>query len=85
MSLVGVGMKLLIMGFSKIKYMPYMNFYLENIDSYRNEVHILYWNRDLQAEDTSFLKGITLHEFCCKQEDDVSRITKIGSFIRQYS
>ena len=75
-------MKILIMGFTKIKYMPYMNFYLENINTQSNNVHILYWNRDLRDEDTSFLDGVMLHEFRRRQEDDVSKISKIGSFIR---
>ena len=75
-------MKVLIIGFSKIKYMPYINFYLENIDTASNDVHLLYWNRDLKEEDTSSLSGITLHEFCCKQDDDVSKFSKIGSFIK---
>ena len=46
-------MKILIMGFSKIKYMPYINFYLGNIDVAANDVHLLYWNRDLMPEDTT--------------------------------
>ena len=75
-------MKIGLLGFNKIKYMPYMNFYLENINTATNDVHVLYWNRDLQEENTSFLKGVTLHEFRRKQEDDVSKISKIGSFIR---
>lgn len=75
-------MKILIMGFTKIKYMPYMNFYLENIDTAENEVHLLYWNRDLKPEDTSALKNITLHELSCFQEDEVSRLSKIGSFLK---
>lgn len=75
-------MKILIMGFSKIKYMPYINFYLENINAESNDIHILFWNRDMQDENTSSLKGIKLHEFCCKQEDDVAKYTKIVSFIK---
>lgn len=75
-------MKLLIMGFTKIKYMPYMNFYLESINTVENEVHLLYWNRDLKPEDTSALKNITLHEFSLFQEDDVSKLSKIGSFLK---
>ena len=81
-SVRGGNMKVLIMGFSKIKYMPYMNFYLENINTTSNEVHLIYWNRDLQEENTSFLAGVTLHEFCCKQEDDVAKYSKIRSFIK---
>ena len=34
-------MKILIIGITKIKYMPYMNFYLDNIDATVNEVHYL--------------------------------------------
>lgn len=73
-------MKILIIGFTKIKYMPYMNFYFDNIDVRVNDVHLIYWNRDLEVEDTSSLYGIKLHEFKCYQEDDVSKISKLGSF-----
>ena len=65
-------MKILIIGFAKIKYMPYLNLYLDNIDTNKNDVHILYWNRDLQKEDVSHIKNVTLHEFKCYQEDDAS-------------
>lgn len=75
-------MKILIMGFTKIKYMPYMNFYFDNIDKVENEVHILYWNRDLQSEDLSKYQGCTFHEFKCYQEDDVSKLSKITSFAK---
>lgn len=75
-------MKILIMGFSKIKYMPYMNFYFDNIDKSENEVHILYWNRDLQSEDLSKYDGCTFHEFKRYQEDDVSKVSKVASFAK---
>ncbi len=75
-------MKILIIGFAKIKYMPYLNLYLENIDREKNDVHLVYWNRDLKPEDTSSVNDITKHEFLCYQEDDVSKISKIGSFLK---
>lgn len=75
-------MKILIMGFGKIKFMPYMNFYLDNINKEKHDVHILYWNRDLQEEETSHLNNVTLHEFRCYQEDDVSKLSKISSFLK---
>lgn len=59
-----------------------MNFYLNNIDSADHEVHILYWNRDLQNEDLSKYKGYTFHEFKCYQEDDVSKFSKVTSFVK---
>lgn len=75
-------MKILIMGFSKIKYMPYINFYFDNIDKAEHEVHILYWNRDLQSEDLSKYNGCVFHEFRCYQEDDVPKLSKIKSFLK---
>ena len=75
-------MKILIMGFGKIKFMPYLNLYLQNLDRKSNDIHLLYWNRDLQGEDISHLKGITLHEFKCFQEDDVRKASKLKSFLR---
>ena len=75
-------MKILIVGFAKIKYMPYLNLYLENIDRENNDVHLIYWNRDLKDEDTSNLKNITLHEFRCFQEDEISKYRKISSFLK---
>ncbi len=75
--------KILIMGFTKIKYMPYMNFYLDCIDKEKNHVHLLYWDRDSLYEDTSALENVTLHRFGFKQTDDVSKLLKIKSF-REY-
>ena len=50
-------MKILLAGFAKIKYMPYVNFYLDNIDREKHEVHLVYWNRDLAEEDLSKYEG----------------------------
>ncbi|MEG1884468.1 MAG: hypothetical protein RR224_12245 [Clostridia bacterium] len=73
-------MKILILGFAKLKYIPYMNFYLDNIDK-GNEVHLLYWNRDQKPEDTSQYQWISLHEFSCNQKDEVAKLRKIKSFL----
>lgn len=75
-------MKILIVGFTKIKYMPYMNFYFENIDASSNEVHLLYWNRDLKDENFDAYSSCVLHEFRCYQEDDVPKMSKIISFAK---
>lgn len=73
-------MKILLMGFTKMKYMPYINFYLDNINGEENEVHILYWNRDLKDEELASYQDCVLHEFQCYQEDDVAKFSKIKSF-----
>ena len=67
-------MKILIVGFAKIKYMPYLNLYLENIDREKNDVHLVYWNRDMKEEDTKNLQGIALHEYCSLQDDDAPKL-----------
>lgn len=73
-------MKILLLGFAKLRIMPYMNFYLDNIDCQKHEVHVLYWNRDLKPEDTSKYKGVEFHEFRQEQLDDVAKEKKLGSF-----
>ncbi|MBQ7045355.1 MAG: hypothetical protein IJN65_02560 [Clostridia bacterium] len=75
-------MKILMIGMAKVKYMPYLNFYLENIPKENNEIHLVYWNRDLKDEDLSAYTNITFHEFRCYQEDEVSPSSKIFSFIK---
>ena len=74
-------MKVLIIGFSKIKYMPYINFYLNNINSEKNEIHILYWNRDLKNDELFSEKGLTVHEFRQFQED-YQKKGKLINFLR---
>lgn len=75
-------MKILIIGFSKLKYMPYINFYLDNLDKDKNDIHILYWNRDCCLENTEKYVNTTLHEFFCFQQDDVAKVSKIKNFIK---
>lgn len=73
-------MKILVLGFAKLKIMPYMNFYLENIDRKKNDVHLLYWNRDLKKEDQIKYTDLTFHEFKYYQEDEVKKWQKVKSF-----
>lgn len=75
-------MKILIVGFAKIKYMPYLNLYLENLNTEKNEIHLVYWNRDEQQEDLSSVKNLNLHEFKCIQEDEVPKLSKIKNFLK---
>lgn len=73
-------MKILLLGFAKLKFMPYAKFYLEQIDRQRHEVHLAYWNRDLKDEDASAFMDIQLHEFRCLQSDAVPKRAKLSSF-----
>ena len=73
-------MKILIIGFAKIKYMPYLNLYLDNIDLCKNDVHLVYWDR-LSGEDATLPEGITAHAFNESMRDDIPKHKKIQHFI----
>lgn len=73
-------LKILLLGFAKYRYMPYANFYLDCIDKQKNEVHMVIWNRDLMAEKLP--DNVIIHELRLKQEDQISPLKKIASFIK---
>lgn len=75
-------MKILVLGFAKLRIMPYLNLYLDNIDKDENDISVLYWNRDLQDEDVSKYNGVKLYEFKYYQEDEVAKFLKIKSFLK---
>ena len=73
-------MKILLIGFAKMKYMPYMNFYLDQIDRRQHEVHVLIWNRDGKPEPRE--QGLVYHEFNSILSDDIPKYKKLASFMR---
>ena len=68
------------MGFTKIKYMPYLNFYLNAIDSEKNDITVFYWNRD-DSVDTELEPHIRKIEFKRNMLDSEKKIKKIPAFI----
>lgn len=77
-------MKILLLGFAKIKYTPYASLYIENIDKEKNDVTFLYWNRDCKEETLPY-SGINYCEFKCYQEDDVPKWKKVLNFFKYRS
>lgn len=73
-------MKILLLGFAKIKYMPYMHFYLNQMDTRQHEVHLLYWNRDCVPEEQP--SNVICHEFLYSMEDDIPKRRKVSGFCR---
>lgn len=61
-----------------MKYMPYMHFYLDQVDLRKHDVHVLYWNRDCALEIPP--EGVTCHEFAWPMEDDIPKLRKLGGF-----
>lgn len=74
-------MKILILGFTKLKYMPYLDFYIESLNK-EHDISILYWNRDLKEEDVSKFSSFKLYEFKCFQLDEVAKYKKVLSFLK---
>lgn len=75
-------MKILIIGFAKFRYMPYLNFYIDNTDLEKNELHIVYWNRDGLPDTLPQKAGLHLYEFGEIQPDDVRKQQKILNFLK---
>lgn len=69
-----------IIGFTKIKYMPYLNLYLDELDVNRNDVHLIYWDRD-DNNDATTKDGVTLHPINIKMKDSISIAFKIPRII----
>ena len=75
-------MKILLIGFAKITYMPYLNFYLSVLEGTGAEIHIIKWNRDNTSDVSLEQDKIVVHEFDCKQLDEASRLQKIPNFLK---
>lgn len=76
-------MKILLLGFAKMKLMPYASFYLNQIDYSKHEVEMVYWNRDLQDEDlSSYNPSIKFHEFRSPLNDWIDKKQKITHFFK---
>lgn len=75
-------MKILLLGFTKVKFMPYVTFYLDQIDFDKNEVHLVYWNRDLKEEDLSKYSKVHYHEFRDKMSDAIPHKEKLKHFLK---
>ena len=74
--------KLLIVGFAKLSYMPYLNFYLEALEKANVEIHVVSWRRDSEEDDCTQNTRIILHEFTQNQKDEVAKVSKIGNFMK---
>ena len=81
-------MRILVLGFTKVKYLTYMHFYLNQIDMSQNEVHLVYWLRD-HNPDSELPIGVTGHAFDCPMSDAIAltkklpKILKFGKFAKK--
>ena len=73
-------MRILVVGPGKMKYMPYVTFYLDNIDRSEHEVHVAYWNRDEKDEDLSAFDSMYLHEYRKYMVNDAPLLVKLRRY-----
>jgi len=74
-------MRILILGFTKVNYMPYINLYLNTIDTIKNDVHTVIWLRDMKP-DTVLPDSITQHNFEYQLDDSIRKIMKVRAFLK---
>ncbi len=74
-------MKIAILGFTKVKYMTYMHFYLNQIDMSQNEVHLIYWLRD-HNPDAELPAGVKGHAFDYTMSDAVPLRKKLPGILK---
>lgn len=73
--------KVLIIGFTKIRYMPYLTFYLNAIDTNKNDVTLFYWNRD-DKPDIMPSKEIATKQFYYEMQDSEAKVKKFPAFLK---
>ena len=60
--------------------MPYLNFYLGQLNCKTNDIHLLYWNRDGKKEKIP--ENVKCHEFAYIMQDDIPKINKLRGFAK---
>lgn len=73
-------MKVLILGFTKITYMPYMSFYLNILKKNNCDIHLIYWKRD-NVKDSEIDLEIKTYKYERYLEDSVPIGKKLTSFL----
>ncbi len=74
-------MKIAVLGFTKVKYLTYMHFYLNQIDLSQNDVHLIYWLRD-HNPDSEIPNGVTGHAFDCPMSDAIPLTKKLPKILK---
>lgn len=74
-------MRVLLIGFTKIAYMPYMHFYIDELIKNNCEIDLLYWKRDNNG-DIDPPNNISTHMFEYELEDSVPLFMKTKGFMK---
>ena len=74
-------MKIAMIGMTKLRFMPYLEFYLRNIDMNQHDIHVIYWNRD-EMQDSKIDSRIQLHCHNDTMSDALPLKEKVPHFIQ---
>ena len=74
-------MNILIIGFTKIAYMPYINFYITELQKTNYDVSLIYWDRDSKP-DLQIPNDIKPYCFNQNMLDSAPLINKVPNFIK---
>jgi len=74
-------MKVLLIGFTKIAFMPYMNFYIYQLRKLPCEISLIYWDRD-GLHDIAAPVGVEVFKHCDYVRDSAPLILKAAHFLR---
>ncbi len=72
---------IVLIGMTKIRYMPYMQMYLSQIDVNKHDVHLIYWDRDT-SEDRDISPAIQKHAFRLDMEDSIPLKRKLPLLLK---
>jgi hypothetical protein len=74
-------MRVLLIGFTKIAYMPYMHFYINQLQKTKCDISLIYWDRDGKP-DVDPPKGVNVLKFSDNMSDSESMAKKMPHFMR---
>jgi hypothetical protein len=74
-------MKVLLIGFTKIAYMPYIHFYINQLHKTNSEIILIYWDRDGKP-DVEPPRGVNVLKFFDNMSDSESMAKKMPHFMR---
>lgn len=75
-------MKILLLGFGKIAYMPYMNFYLDTLNNEDVQFELIYWDRDGKPDAEIPSRIFRSYKFEAHLEEQLPFKKKLKYFIK---
>lgn len=77
-------MKVLIVGFTKISYMPYLNFYIKQFEELKYDISLVCWDRDgvTEQEQSDMMTVLSFSDYMLDSEPLIKKIPHFIKFRR---